>query len=178
MIIIKHETQLEAWRLGDDTAMERTLLESGKLRKLPGGQYLVFSRETDSQGQLAQAGDYIKVDAGGFPYPNRRTAFEASHTHLGDCRYLQKVQPLLAWTCREPLGPEIRFLLESGRLRIDETDEDHYFRAFLWDAELFAARDAVVVFTQVVRDMTGAVTDARFHFLAREEFLRTYHILE
>lgn len=178
MYIIKTATELDAYRLGSGTTMEQKLLREGKLNKLPDGSYLVFSRETDAQGQVAQPGDYIKVDSAGFPYPNRRAYFESCHTHLGGTRYRQQASPLNAWTVSEPMCPEIAFLLERGLLRMDETDEDHYFRAFLWGAELFAARDAVIVFDQVTRDENGTVTDVQFHFLAWAEFLITYRIVD
>lgn len=178
MTIIKIATELDACRLGDGTEMERRLLETGKLRQCPDGTYLVFSRETDTQGQQAQAGDYIKVDSGGFPYPNRRAFFEANHTHLGGTRYRQKAEPMGAWTVSEPMPPEVRFLLDTGALRIDEQDEAHYFRAFLWGAELFAAKDAVVVLDRTTRNEAGEITAVKFHFIARQEFQITHRILE
>ena len=178
MKIIKIARELEAWELGAGTDTEKILLDQGKLRRLPDGSYLVFSRETDTQGQQARPGDYIKIDSAGFPYPNDREYFLANHTHLGGCQYRQKTPVLEAWTREEPMPPAVRFLLDTGRLRIDEQAPAHYFRAFLWGAELFAARDAVVVLDQVTRDGNGQITGVDFHFIARKEFEITHKIVE
>jgi len=178
MRIIKIATELEAWELGAGTKTERDLLAAGKLRLLPDGTYLVFSRETDTQGQRAQAGDYVKIDSAGFPYPNRREFFLTHHTPLGGCRYRQTAEPLDAWTADEPMPAQVRFLLDTGKLRIDEQDEAHYFRALLWGAELFAARDAVVVLDRTTRNEAGEITAVKFHFIARQEFEITHRILE
>lgn len=178
MKIIKQAVVLDAYRLGDGTPMERDLTAAGKLLRQADGTFLVFSRETDTQGQVAQAGDYIKIDSAGFPYPNSRAYFEARHIHLGGTRYRQIVTPLEAWTIREPVSEEIAFLTAQGLLRMDPTDDTHYFRAHLWGAELFAAKDAVIVFDHVARDMTGRITRVDFHFLAWAEFLVTHRVVE
>jgi hypothetical protein len=178
MKIVKIARELDAWELGAGTDTEARLLREEKLRRLPDGTYLVFSRETDAQGQIAQAGDYIKIDSAGFPYPNRRNYFLDNHIPLGDCRYRQKTPVLDAWTREEPMPPAVRFLLDTGLLRIDEQAPAHYFRAFLWDAELFAARDAVVVLDRVTRDENGEITGVDFHFIARQEFEITHKIVE
>lgn len=178
MLIIKQATVLDAWQLGAGTDTEQTLIAAGKLKKQPDGSYLIFSRETDTQGQVALSGDYIKIDSAGFPYPNTRAYFEVNHVPLGGTRYHQLVTPLKAWTLREPMCEEIRFLTERGLLRINENDEAHYFRAFLWGADLCAAKDAVIVFDSVERDESGAITAVGFHFIAWAEFLITHRIIE
>ena len=178
MKIVKIARELDAWELGAGTDTEARLLREEKLRRLPDGSYLVFSRDTDAQGQIARPGDYIKIDSAGFPYPNEREYFLANHTHLGGCQYRQKTPVLEAWTADAPMPPAIRFLLDTGRLRIDAQDTAHYFRAFLWGAELFAARDAVVVLDRVARDGNGEITGAEFHFIARKEFEITHKIVE
>ncbi len=173
MIILKEAAELSACRLGDGSNLERLLLFSGKLRRNPDGTWLVFSRETDTQGQVAQIGDYVKLDSENCAYPNEKAWFEARHIPLGGTRYRQITRPTLAWCHREPMSEEIRFLLDTGRLWLDETDETHYFRAFLWGAELFAAKDAVIVFDEITRDESGAITEIQFHFLAWAEFVAT-----
>jgi hypothetical protein len=167
----------QAWQLGENSAMELRLRESGKIRLLPDGGYELFSTEAVcGHGERAEAGDYFKVDSTGAPYPNGRAWFEAHHQWVGDHEYVQNPEPLQAWTVEEPVCAEIRFLLEQQRLTIDPDDSDRYFSAFLWGAQLSAARDAVVVFYDVRR--TGnTITDVDFNFVARAEFDRTYKIL-
>ncbi len=173
MIILKEAAIVRACRLGDGSALEQLLLFSGQVRKNPDGTWLVFSRETDTQGQVARTGDYVKLDSANCPYPNEKAWFEARHIHLEGDRYRQITQPQEAWCHFEPVCPALGFLLDAGRLRIDPADETHYFRARLWGAELFAAKDAVIVFEEITRDDAGAITDVQFHFLAWAEFLAT-----
>ena len=52
------------------------------------------------------------------------------------------------------------------------------YRARLWGAELSAPRDAVLVFYRVERDEGGAIVDMRYNFVAREEFDKSYRIVE
>ena len=56
-------------------------------------------------------------------------------------------------------------------------DPEHYFNAFLWGAELSAARDAAVIFYSVDRDGTGGIADISFNFVAAKEFEESYEIL-
>jgi hypothetical protein len=169
--------RVQAWQLGAGSDMERELRENGKIRLLPDGNYELFSTESVSgQGERAEAGDYFKVDSTGAPYPNARAWFESHHDRVGDHDYVQRPEVLRAWTVAEPVCAEIRFLLDQHRLTIDPDDPDRYFSAFLWGAQLSAARDAVVVFYQVQR--TGdTITDVEFNFVARTEFDKTYKIL-
>lgn len=63
------------------------LIEEGAIQRPPDGSYALFSQEAvNGQGQIAQAGDYFKVDTidgRHFPYPNSREYFLSNHTHLG-----------------------------------------------------------------------------------------------
>lgn len=177
MIIQKKAVKLRAWRLGDHSPMEEDLTARGLIQPAGEGEYLLFSQETRDCGQKAVTGDYFKVDGTGAPYPNDRAYFEKNHISLGDGWYLQKTRPLPAWNVDCPVCPELRFLLDKGKLTVDETAQDAYFSAFLWGARLFAARDAIIVFDRVELD-GDTVTDVEFHFVARDEFLKTYDILE
>lgn len=73
-----HGKTVSAWRLGDNSDMEKRLIQEGKI-KLSGGLYEIFSREAMSgSGESANAGDYFKVDSQGYPYPNNKEFFEKS----------------------------------------------------------------------------------------------------
>lgn len=175
MIIQKKTTKLQAWCLGENSPMERQLMAQGLLAR-QGDTFLVYSRETRQEPQVAQKGDYFKLDGSGCPYPNDRAFFLRQHTRLEEDWYLQKNPPIAAWTVEESMPAEIRWLLDTGRLTIDPENPEGYFSAILWGARLYGARDALVVLRQVRRGGSGEILDIEFYFLAREEFLGTYTI--
>lgn len=134
----------------------------------------MVTRETVGKGELAQAGDYIKLDTTGMPYPAERTWFEENHICREDGLYLQKVTPRKAWGMHELLCPEICFLLEHGLL---EMDREQGFRAQLWGTVQTAAPGGIVVLDRVETDGCGEILTVDFHFVAEEEFAATYEIL-
>ena len=173
----RQDILIRACRLGDGSPLERELLESGGLRISPNG-YEVFSQEAQNgAGEVAQPGDYVKIDSAGVPYPNDRAFFEAGHIHVEGEFYRQITKPLNAWQAGDEPCEVIDFLRGTGRLVINENDPGRYFSAFLWGAPLSAARDAVVVFYTVKRDPDGNIQDVNFNFVERKEFERTYEVL-
>ncbi len=179
MVVMKVPAPVTAFCLGEGSALEASLLQSGQLRRLPNGRWEVFSQEcTGSSGQLAQDGDYVKLDSQGFPYPNHREYFLASHRRQPSGQYVQLPTPLTAWQLGEPLGEEMQFLLEHRLLRLDHDDPEHFFAYTGWGTLLTAARDAVVLFRHVERGGDGGITDIDFSFVKREVFDATYRVLE
>ena len=163
--------------LGENSPLEQELLRAGSLRRLADGGYEVFSREAaDGKGERAEAGDFVKLDSASLPYPNTRALFLANHV-LRDGRYVQTPQILEAWDLSMPVPEEIRFLLDSGRLCIDESDPTRTFRAELWGAPLSAPRDAAVLYHKVCRGPDGRVESVSFRFVAREEFEKSYRVV-
>ena len=178
MLVQKTAIRVQAWQLGKDTAKEAEMIQAGKIRRRPDGTYELFSQEaTGETGQLAQPGDYFKVDSQGFPYPNDQAFFESRHEHLQDDWYLQKASPVAAWTADEPKTDAIRFLLERRQLEIHPDTPDRYFAAFLWGTWQTAARDAVIILQHTERNARGEITSVDFYFVAKQEFDRSYTIL-
>lgn len=173
---------VKAYPLGAGHPMEAALIEEGAIRRLPDGRYELFSQEAiNGHGQIAQTGDYFKVDTidgRHFPYPNDREFFLNNHTHLSGDEYEQVNKPLQIWQTGDELAEEIRWLVDTGRLTLKPQDPEHYFNAFLWGADLSAAADATLVFYSVDRDESGAITDISFNFVAKSEFEASYSILE
>lgn len=166
---------LTAYRLGDGSEAELRLLEEGKIRRTPDGNYEIFSLEAiNGSGEIAYAGDYIKFSSDGWPYPNDRAFFEANHRRIDGDTYEQMPKPLDAWTAEDGMVPEIAWLIAERGLVISEKEEEKYFTAPLWGTMLSAARDAVIVFYRIDRDENGNITDADFNFVAKNEFDRTY----
>jgi len=165
--------------LGSGSPLELELMQRGCIRRLPDGGYEIFSREAkDGRGELASAGDYVKLDAGGNPYPNDRAFFEANHDWIDGENYCQRSRTVSAWQLGDAPCDAIDFLLERGRLHIDPQSEEKYFSAVLWGAPLSAARDAVIVFYAIERDDQGGVADVDFNFVVREEYEAAYEELE
>lgn len=62
---------VKAFELGMGNPLEDKLIASGKLIKHD-DYYEVFSIEAARVGELAYAGDYVKIDSSNKPYPNTR----------------------------------------------------------------------------------------------------------
>lgn len=169
MVLFKYDRKL--------SVLER-LVKEGRIRQYRDGRWEIFSREAvNGKGEIANPGDYIKVDSDGYPYPNSVEYFEKHHRHLGGNEYEQIPDAVDAWDVQEDMCPEIKFLMEQKGLVIHEDSEDKYFEAPLWGSTLSAARDAVIIFYSIQRDKDGKITDVDFNFIARTEFNETYEAL-
>ena len=69
------------------------------------------------------------------------------------------------------------FLLNTKQLSLHPESPDTYFRKNTPDGELTAPQDAALVFYDV-KETDGVITDIKFNFVARSEFLRIYSIVE
>ncbi len=168
-----------AYRLGEGSPMEQKMMEEGKIRTKGDGTYELFSQEAKGgTGEKADAGDYFKVDSSGSPYPNKKDWFEKNHRHISGDEYMQFPKPVDIWEADMPVCEEIKYLLSTDRLTIHEEDQQNYFSAFLWGAPLTAARNAVIVFYSVTRNEAGEIEDVDFNFVARDEFEKTYSVME
>lgn len=169
---------VHAWELGAGSEMERLLMEEGALLRQPDGRYRLFSLEAvNGIGELAEPGDYFKVDeveGRHYPCPNAREWFIRNHRPLGADTYEQLVRPLPVWTREDGPCDVVDWLIESGRLRIDPDDPARYYSAVLWNAPLSAAADAVLVFHGIDRDGNGLIRDVSFSFVKRDIFERDY----
>lgn len=170
---------VKAYPLGASHPMEVALIEEGAIKLREDGQYELFSQEAvNGVGQIAQAGDFFKVDTVDgkhYPYPNARKWFEENHTHIEGDEYLQKGKPLLFWQKSDGPSEEMEWLVKNGKVTLKPEDKEHYFNAFLWGADLSAADDAVVVFYSVTR-WDGVITHVDFNFVARPEFEANYTV--
>lgn len=174
-VIKKTGKSVMAYRLGDHSMMEQEMIASGKIRRRQDGRFELFSQEAvNGEGELADKGDYFKVDNSDHPYPNGKQWFEQNHRHLEGDAYMQLSKPLDAWDVSEPWCREMEFLLKTGSLVIHREDTERYFEAVLWGALLTAPRDSVIVFYHVERSDDGEIVDISFNFINRKEFELTY----
>ena len=66
----------------------------------------------------------------------------------------------------------------NGRLTLKQEDPERYFNAFLWGADLSAAKDATVVFYNIDKNEEGEITDISFNFVAAKDFNENYKICD
>lgn len=175
---------VHAYRLGNGSAMERQLIEEGAIRCLPDGRYELFSQEAvHGSGELAQRGDYFKVDTVDgrhYPYPNTRAYFEANHT-LADAAqdlYEQKPTPRRIWQKEDGMCPEIAALLHADRLCLNPADPQHYFSAFLYGAPLSTSDKGTVIFYSIQYGADGAVEDVDFNLVSEADFAAGYTLCD
>lgn len=172
---IKQNTRRQAWEFGAGSDMEQQMIHSGRIIAHPDGTYEVFSKEaTEGKGQMANTGDYFKVDSTGYPSPCERDWFIKNHEHLEDDWYQQIAEPLMIWRKEYPETEEIRFLIDNGALHINIDEPGKYFSALLWGTMETAPSDAVIVFYAVNRDEEEKITSIRFNFVDAEYFKANY----
>jgi len=75
------------------------------------------------------------------------------------------------------MNEEMSWLLETGRLTLNEEDESRYFNAEQWGSPLSAAKDAALVFYEIRKNKEG-IADISFNFVENGVFRATYEILE
>ena len=180
--VIKNKGKMvHAYQLGSNHSVLNQLIAQGKIKKLGDGHYEVFSQEAlnggTEHGQIAEKGDWIKIDGKGFPYPNKRNYFEENHRYVEGDTYEQLPKALQAWKADCEMCDEVMFLIEKKRLKIDKNSYDRFYSANLWGALEVANKDAVIIFYNVAYDQEGKITDVEFNFVEKTEFDRTYSII-
>ncbi len=175
MIIQKKTAQpVTACCLGEGSDLEKALTEKNMLNRRPDGSWEVHTRESAGhRGEIAQTGDYVKLDVEGCPYPVEASVFLREHRRAKD-GYWQIPRKLEAWTADEPRTPILEWLLSTGRLKIAQNDPAHFYQAQLWGTQISAPVDAVLVFYHVSRNTDGDIMDVDFNFVDHEVFLLSY----
>lgn len=115
MITVQKEEgkRIMAYRLGDEHPVITRLIQEGKVISHGNGKFEIFSQEASSAGEMAQTGDYLKIDSAGYPYPNEKAYFEKNHrSGSGPDEYEQIPQSLAAWLSAHPMCPEVQFLID------------------------------------------------------------------
>lgn len=191
-VMVNHGKIIAAWQLTanpeDNAPVVKELMQAGRILFHPEDEngeafYEVLSREAVQAGQhgeVAFAGDYIKVDSEGYPYPNDMEFFVENHLQVAGQEnvYEQIPVPLKAWDADCDMCEEVQFLIDHKGLSIDETSTEQRYKAPLWGTTLAAAADAVLVFYSITYDEDGAVIGADYNFVASEEFDRKYHLVD
>lgn len=180
MIKVKKQVtaNFQAYRLGTNTEEEIKLVQQGKIKRLVNGKYELLSQEAiNGRGQIAEKGDYFKVDSRGFPYPIKRDVFEKKYQRNSENCYQGKSEVLLAWMASDEMSDEIAYLIQHKGLVLKPDDPDRFFNAPLWGSDLSAAVDAVLIFYEIKYNSKGEIEDVDFNFVERKEFERNYIVL-
>ena len=176
-VIKNKRTTVKAYQLGSNHEVIKKLMKQGKIRDLGEGRFAVYSQEAingKEGGEIGVAGDWIKVDGSGCPYPNDKEFFEANHRQIEEDTFEQVPRILYAWNKKCEMCPEIRFLIETKGLKINEKSFEQYYSAKLWGTTEAAAADAMIVFYDIQYKEDGSVKDATFNFVARDAFEKAH----
>lgn len=177
-VIKKKGNIIKAYRLSGKSPTIEKLIAEHRIVPLSDGRYEIFSQEAvnggSGHGQVAASDDYIKIDSEGFPYPNNAFYFQENHKQISEDEYEQIPKPLNAWTAQEPMCKEVSFLIHEKGLVLDATNPDNYYSAVLWGTKEAAAKDAILIFYNILYNDDGSVRDAEFNFVKKEEFDRIY----
>ena len=174
----KKTVVIRAYRLGERNDGLDKLVAAGLVVLRDDGSYEVHTMETkDGKGETAHAGDYVKLDAAGRPYPNKAEFFEKNHRHIDGDQYEQFPKDREVWMMGDAMCPEVEFLIEQGRLELHKEDPEHYFQGTGWGTKLTASSDAALVFYEIKRNAGGNIVDAEFNFVDREMFEKTYELI-
>lgn len=166
----------EAYCLGSEDGKLGSLMGSGEVVKREDGKYLVKTLEAPD-GEVCDAGSYIKIDSDGSIHPNTAEFFTSNHRHVQGNQYEQITKPLWAWMYGEPESEEIRFLTQHKGLVLNDRNKKEYYSAPLWGSMEKADRDAILVMYRITRDAGDAITDIEFNFVSRDVFYKTYRII-
>ena len=79
------------------------------------------------------------------------------------------------WCRDEEPCRELQFLLDEELLEYRPAQAEQAFRAFLFGTWQTAPADAVIIFDAVRYDADGQLDRVDFHFVAQDEFEKTYH---
>lgn len=177
----KHRKIVQAYKLGTEHERLDQLIAEEKIIDLRNGSFEVFSQEAvkseSGHGQVAYAGDWIRLDGAGNPYPSKDEWFQDNMRQISDDDYEQIPKELMGWTADMEKSPEIEFLIREKGLKLDENSFNKYYSAILWGNLEAADRNAVLVFYSVSYNDDGVVTDAEYNFVERKEFDRTYDVI-
>lgn len=175
----KKPVRVNAYRLGEQSEGLDRLIKEGLVSQSDDGTFEVHTMETkDEKGETVHAGDYVKLDAAGRPYPNKAEFFEKNHRHIDGDQYEQFPKDREVWMMGDAMCPEVEFLIEQGRLELHKEDPEHYFQGTGWGTKLTASSDAALVFYEIKRNAGGNIVDAEFNFVDRDTFEETYELIK
>ena len=110
----KKPVRVNAYRLGEQSEGLDRLIKEGLVSQSDDGTFEVHTMETkDEKGETANAGDYVKLDAFGRPYPNKAEFFEKNHRHIDGDQYEQFPKDREVWMMGDAMCPEVEFLIEQ-----------------------------------------------------------------
>lgn len=184
-VIKKSGQKFEAWKLGQNSHMEKKLIADKKIIRQENGIYRLMSLEavrSGQDGEVAQVGDWFKVEEKQgelYPYPIKKDYFTENYRHVKGDEFDAVPKILDAWFADDQIiSEEIQWLLDSGKLRFADNPEK-FFVAEIWGTTLSAPRDnTVLIFYSVKRTDNGDIYEIDFNLVARKAFERDYLLIE
>lgn len=171
----KTNVWVKAFELGCENSLEQKYIDNGKIVK-HNEYYEVHSTETTGEGEIAQRGDYVKIDQADNPYPNKREIFLKHHKHIDENKYEQFPQILWSWQYGDTEDDVIDYLLCNGRLKINPESEDCFYQAQLWGTTLSAKKNDIILIYDVQRDR-DTIINVDFNLIDKQEFDKTYEYI-
>ena len=171
----KFNVCVKAFELGRENPLEDELIASGKLIKHD-DYYEVFSIEAARVGELAYAGDYVKIDSSNMPYPNTRDRFLSNHIHIGGDDFIQYPQEVLSWTYGDVEDENIKYLLKTKKLMINPDLADSFYKANLRGTFLTAKKDDLILIYGV-KKVGNKIISVDFNLIDKDEFDKTYEYM-
>ena len=130
----KSGLKIQAWRLGENSPMEKRLLEEKKITRNNDGTYTIMSLEAvrgGNGGEVAQVGDWFRVEQLTdvlYPFPMTETFVRNNFRHLAGDEFEVIPKILNAWFADDKIiCAEVEYLMQTGRLIITKNDPEHYF---------------------------------------------------
>ncbi len=177
---IRHFTR-KAFLLGTEHPVLSELKASGILSECGNGRYRIRTREAPDSGETAEKGDFLLFDQKGSPYPVKREYFRNHYRPVREGPpdlYKTIPETIRAWTDREPVTEEIRWLLDQGKLEIQKDLFSCRYTACLWGTIETAPENAVILLYSIDRKHDGTIRDIDFNFIDAPEFRAKYQIDE
>ena len=116
----KKPVRVNAYRLGEQSEGLDRLIKEGLVSQSDDGTFEVHTMETkDEKGETAHAGDYVKLDAAGRPYPNKAEFFEKNHRHIDGDQYEQFPKDREVWM----MGDGTQWSYHSNQNSQDSTEK-------------------------------------------------------
>lgn len=176
--------RIQAWRLGQNSKMERMLRAEGKILQ-ENGTYRLFSLEAvragSGVGEEANVGDWFRVEKRNgerFPYPLTAEYFADHYRQVQSARgdEFEPIPKILdAWFADdESPDEEVRYLLDTGKLSV--TDDS--LVALNWGTTLVAPRKGSAVIFYSVKRLSNGELFIDFNLVDAAAFRRDYDILD
>ena len=184
-VIKKNCKRVRAWQLGSASEMEKNLRINKRIILHKDGSYELTSFESvkgGHGGEKAHAGDWFRIEEKSgnlYPYPMTEAYFNQNYRHIVNDEFEIIPKILEAWFAEDSPNQEIiQFLMNTGDLTFNESDDEKFFVAKThWSTTLVASKKSVLIVYEVKRTSEGKIVYVDWNLVADFVFKRDYSIL-